>query len=420
MILLEINEFNPQLFQKIADRRSLKAIKQIQGWNASETYTDDKYESGYLEPWVQWVSIHTGKPSSVHNIKNLGDVPALEAEQIWERWSHQGQRSVVWGVMNGDRRSAKNCEVFIPDPWTFSESAFPEDFAGLIRLPRYLAKNYLDVSKSRCIRQAFSLFSTLIRQTRADDFADGFSHFIEGFSKFGPKHVVFIVFFEYLSAMAFLRTIEKRNPDKAILFINMLAHVQHHYWRNPDGENCPELNYAADAANEIVSKILARAPDTVCGDRVAVTNGLSQKCTYDEPPWVLHRQKNPTQFLSDIGLAPIRVEPLMTHDAHISFETAQEADTAFGILTSASVNGKSLFHVECNKTDPLKLFYRLDFYDPVNDSTEFVIGNRSARFKDHFVSIVQRTGKHIPNSVVYSNWRGLPSRFYNFELFNYL
>jgi hypothetical protein len=86
---------------------------------------------------VQWVSVHTGVPSSQHGVKNLGDVPNLAEDQIWERWSRRGLSSIVWGVMNGDRRKAENCRIFIPDPWTFSESAYPRNFQGLIALPRY-------------------------------------------------------------------------------------------------------------------------------------------------------------------------------------------------------------------------------------------------------------------------------------------
>ncbi len=85
MLLLEYNEFNSDLLGAIADRDSLSALQEIQGWNTTQTHAEDTYDSGFLEPWVQWVSIHTGTPSKKHQIKNLGDVPALDVEQVWER-----------------------------------------------------------------------------------------------------------------------------------------------------------------------------------------------------------------------------------------------------------------------------------------------------------------------------------------------
>lgn len=146
MLLIELNEFNRELLQNIATRHGLKHLQRVLGRSRASTFTSDEYDTGFLEPWVQWVSVHTGVPSSRHRVKNLGDVPNLVEDQIWERWSKRGLSSVVWGVMNGNRRNAAACRVFVPDPWTFSEDAWPAEYQGLIGLPRCLAKNYLDFS----------------------------------------------------------------------------------------------------------------------------------------------------------------------------------------------------------------------------------------------------------------------------------
>ena len=147
MLLVELNEFNDGLLQNVARAHKLKHLTEMLSWNHAKTWTSDEYETGYLEPWVQWVSVHTGTPSSQHKVKNLGDVPNLAEDQIWERWSKRGLTSIVWGVMNGNRRNAETCKIFVPDPWTFSEDVYPSRYQGLIGLPRYLAKNYLDFSK---------------------------------------------------------------------------------------------------------------------------------------------------------------------------------------------------------------------------------------------------------------------------------
>lgn len=420
MILLELNEYNGSLLRDITSRRSLGALQQVFAWRRSETRTDDAYDSGFLEPWVQWVSVHTGNPSSKHQIKHLGDVPALEAEQVWERWSREGRRSIVWGVMNGDRRTAQNCDVFIPDPWTFSEPAYPDKYSNLIRLPRYLAKNYLDISKLKCAGDGVGLFSALLRNAKTSDLKDGLGLLLQGLRAFGPKHIVFIVFFEYMSAMAFLRSVEERQPDNAIVFINMFAHAQHHYWKSRNGEDCPELEFAARAIDGVISKLIARTSNLKVGERICIMNALSQKCTDDEPPWVLHRPKNPECLLQHMGLNPVRVEPLMTHDAHAFFADAGAANAAFELLKRARVNGAPLFHVERSAVEPSMLFYRLDFFDLVDDETTFVYGNSNSRFNDHFISIVTRTGKHIQKGEILANWDGFPSTLYNHEAVQYL
>ncbi len=90
------------------------------------------------------------------------------------------------------------------------------------------------------------------------------------------------------------------------------------------------------------------------------------------------------------------------------------------MLSAARINETPMFHVERNQTDKQMIFYRLDFFDPVDDDTFFIYGNTRSRFKDHFISIVQRTGKHIPDGIVYANWEGLPKTILNHQLVNYL
>jgi hypothetical protein len=114
-----LNEFNRELLQNIADTRGLTHLKRVLGWSRASTFTSDEYDTGFLEPWVQWVSVHTGVPSGQHGVKNLGDVPNLAEDQLWERWSKRGASSIVWGVMNGNRRNAPPARCSSPTPGHF-------------------------------------------------------------------------------------------------------------------------------------------------------------------------------------------------------------------------------------------------------------------------------------------------------------
>jgi hypothetical protein len=420
MLLIELNEFNKDLLQNLARIHRLKHLQQVLGWSRAGTWTSDEYETGFLEPWVQWVSVHTGVPSNQHGIKNLGDVPNLAEDQIWERWSRRGLSSVVWGVMNGNRRNADSCKVFVPDPWTFSEDPYPASYHGLLGLPRYLAKNYLDFSKLTAARKGYDLVRTLLRSVKGVDFIDGLRIFWGGFRQFGATNAVFIVFFEYLSAMAFIRAVEQNRPDAAIIFVNMLAHVQHHYWKSGDGSDCPQIAFAAIAADEILGKLLARCKAIVGNGRVALMNALSQTCTIDEPPWILYRPNNHVRLVAFLGVEAVRVEPLMTYDAHVFFATAEAAARGVALLEAACINGKPLFFVERDSHDPLKLFYRVAMSDPVGPDAQFTYRNKTARFADHFTAIVQRTGKHNQYGDVFANFEIGRERFSNHEVSGWL
>jgi hypothetical protein len=158
MLLVELNEFNKDLLKSAAESLKLKNIQKILALTEFHTITDDTYDSGYLEPWVQWVSVHTGTPSAKHQIKHLGDVPNVTEPQIWERLSEKGVTCGVWGAMNASRNAARNCLFFLPDPWTFTELGYPEPLNQLLDLPRYISKNYLNTRVSILFLSALPTF----------------------------------------------------------------------------------------------------------------------------------------------------------------------------------------------------------------------------------------------------------------------
>jgi hypothetical protein len=75
MLLIELNEFNRELLQNIADTRGLTHLKRVLGWSRASTFTSDEYDTGFLEPWVQWVSVHTGVPSGQHGVRTWVTCP---------------------------------------------------------------------------------------------------------------------------------------------------------------------------------------------------------------------------------------------------------------------------------------------------------------------------------------------------------
>ena len=314
----------------------------------------------------------------------------------------------------------ESCKVFVPDHWTFSEDAYPKKFQGLIELPRYLAKNYLDFSKLTALRKGSGLVKTLLGSMKVRDFFDGLRVLRRGMAQFGAANVTFIVYFEYLSAMAFIRSVEQIRPDAAIIFINMLAHVQHHYWKTRDGSACPQIEFVTVVIDEIIGKILARCKPAIGRGDVAIMNALSQNCTIDEAPWILYRPNNHAGLISFLGLKATRVEPLMTYDAHVFFQTADDAREGAEILDRARIGDHRLFFVEPDQHDPLKLFYRVEMHDPVEADATFTYRNEVARFSDHFTAIVQRTGKHSQVGDLYANFAIGRQQFSNDELSGWL
>jgi hypothetical protein len=416
-VLLELNEVNFDLLLNATRLYDLPNLKRLVQFSKSETSTKDAYDSGYLEPWVQWVSVHTGVPSEKHLIKHLGDVPNLSDGQIWEVLSQNNVDSGIWGIMNGARRNAKECLFFVADPWTFGEKPYPENLSGFVELAQYIAKNYLNLSPFALLKYGMTYLIFLLRTVGIFELITAGFLFLEGLLRFGPRNMVLGSFFEYSSAIAFAKYKQKYSPSFSILFFNLLAHIQHHYWRLGPENITPQIQYGFKIIDKAIGKVLAQVqPDEI----VLVANGLSQINTNEDKPWILYRPYDPDKFLRAIGIEFEKVEALMTHDAHIFFVSVEQKQKAFAALSTASILNEKLFCVEEDPSNLNKLFYRLEFTGEVLSDTNFQINNESYRFLDFFEQVVTRTGKHFPQGFILQSEKIMPDRIYNYEICRYI
>lgn len=411
--LLELNEFNKELLEKASEIYQLSHLKKLVSMYQTETMTDDTYESDFLEPWVQWVSVHTGVCSKDHKIKHLGDVPHLENPQLWETLSENGYSSIVWGAMNASRGSASLNSAFFPDPWTCSEKAFPEELNHLLNPLRAVSTNYLRPDKKKLIGMLKKLVILLKNNKLSVFVLKKMPELLKELIKFKGAHFVFIAFVETLSLKLFLSYKQKIKPDFSLIFINTLAHIQHHHWHGFDYENNQKLRLGLKYIDSMLKDLF----DSLEKDEVfIVANALSQKNTNDETPWVLYRPYNHRAFLQKIGIFPKSIKEHMTHDAHLFFESIEACQMAKELLEKVTCENKPLFFVEGYTSNPLKLFYRLQFTDKISPNAEIQLGNIKLPFFANFQNIVERTGKHIQKGTCYCNLNILPNKICNYQI----
>ncbi len=417
VVIVELNEFNTELLFQATKQHSLPALAKVLSFKQSNYKTNDRYNSGYLEPWVQWVSIHAGTPSTQHQIKHLGDVPDLAFEQCWETLSNHDVSVGVWGVMNGARNKAKNVPFFLPDPWTFSEKGQPSELNHLLDLPRYISKNYQNLKVWQLIKKGAGLINFILASKARFKILAHTLRLVKHLQQFGKKHFVYISYFDYISTMLFCTYKRKFNPNCSIIFLNSLAHLQHHHWKKGPLTLTPPLVHGLKTIDAIFAYLFEQFPD----NHFVVHNGLSQMNTNHEKAWVLYRQKDPMQFLKSLQIPAIAVEQHMTHDGHVFFANAQDCQNAYQALKEATIEGKNLFHVEFNQLDNCKLFYMLKFTDELKATdTTFSFNQKNYKFFEHFDSIVTRTGRHIPFGTVFSDAIHFPDQIYNHDFNRYV
>ena len=413
LILIALNEFNAAFFRHACKVADLPNISQLLSMQHSRTWTDDKVERKGLDPWVQWVSIHTGTPSSQHGIRHLGDVPNLSSPQLWERLSEHGVSSGIWGAMNATRGSAEQCHFFLPDPWTFSEPAFPSELNNLLALPRYYSRNYLEVGKLELTKSLGKLLlflltkpTLIMRLLRVIPLA------VKGVAKFGLNNQVLFSVFDLVSATAFFYYKKSRHPQFSLVFLNSIAHVQHNIWcaEGTLDEHCLYALEAIDRSLGILTEGLEN------DESVVVMNALNQRNIVGKKHEILYRQINPARFLDEVGIRYNSVEQLMTNDAHILFETNDSAINARNVLAGASIDGQPIFDVEYSDSTPRKLFFQLEYWQDLPDNAQFLLAGKNYPFFEHFEAVVKRTGEHLQDGDAYCRGLELPDKLYNHEV----
>ena len=138
LFFLELNEFNYNFLKERSKELDLKNISKIFDLDHSILKCDKEIEHFGLDPWTQWVNIHTGKKADEHKLLQIGMSDQLNYQQYWDILANREYKVGVWGSMN--IKNHKNNLVFFPDPWNIHEKLKP----SFLKL--FFKSNSLDLS----------------------------------------------------------------------------------------------------------------------------------------------------------------------------------------------------------------------------------------------------------------------------------
>jgi hypothetical protein len=95
LILLEFNELSPPVIQKLMAEGEPPNFKRFHDESdVYETVADELAPN--LEPWIQWITVHSGIPRE-HRIQRLGDGHELSEPNLWDLVSDRGGSVPVCG-----------------------------------------------------------------------------------------------------------------------------------------------------------------------------------------------------------------------------------------------------------------------------------------------------------------------------------
>ncbi len=416
MLIIELNEFDPVFLKEKAKELHLKNILYFLNLKHSKTYTLDKKEHHGLDPWVQWVSIHTGKPFKEHKVSRLGQTSSQKEEQIWNRISNlNSKRWGVWGVMNAPCGSQKGRDFFIPDPWSFEEVAYPAVLNDFLSLPRYVAKSYLDPQKTEILKNGLRTLSFIFRK-----FGKGIKRKIvwNAFKAFiitGINIHSFTTLLDYMSCIYFLEYKKQYKSDFSLIFLNHIAHLQHQFW-NIDSKISSQMKFGLIICDEILGELKR---EVFPSEALILINGFKQKNVANKGYFV-YRQINPDKFIKIICPIKCKVRQNMTNDGSLIFNHSSDADKAEKLLKNIKLKYKNsnLFFIE--RLNKNRIFYQIEISKKVRKDEKIILKNKEIRFFDHIELITERTGAHIPQGDIFYRNINFPNELNNHEVFHYI
>ncbi len=346
LIILQLNEVNFDLVERYLAQHALPGFRQLLSrFDRVETFAETKYEE--LEPWIQWVSAHSGLPYGEHRIFRLGDAVNSRVPQIFEMMEQQGLTVGAISPMNA-RNELRHPAYFIPDPWT----ATPSDASGYSRrLTAMLQQTVNENAQGRIgVRSLLTIAEAMLRSFNPA----GTVRLLKLIGQAKGRHWIKALVLDQLIHLVHLRLFKQKRPDVSFVFLNAGAHIQHHYLFNSPHSNTTAKNpawYAPPDADpvldmlQVYDRILLDhlALSEQRGTRLIVATGLTQ-VAYDRVKFY-YRLRHHAQFLALFGVAPQQVLPRMTRDFEALFDDEGAAQRAAAVLRSVRMvrDGVPLF-----------------------------------------------------------------------------
>ncbi len=358
VLLLEFNELAPGLMERFIAGGHLPNFERLRS-QSTVMITDPEADQSGLEPWIQWVTVHTGVAGAEHGIEKLGEADQLEYPTIGETVAAQGGQVWLCGSMNLPRRAAGG-GTYLPDPWNPDATPNPasmrafSDFVranvqehsnatarqtpgALARFGWFLARHGLSMSTVR------ASVAQLVAERRGTRGRWARASVLDRFQ--------WDVFRWYW---------RRQQPAFATFFSNSTAHFQHVFWRNLE----PELfanKPGADEQRRLGDAVLHgyREMDRIVGEASVLAEEAGATlmfCTgLSQQPYVqaeahggkyIYRPHRFEDVVDVLGIQGVRqIAPVMAEQFHLYFHDEVGAQAAGEVLRSAMVDGEPAFTV---------------------------------------------------------------------------
>ena len=233
VIMLEFNELTPELVDRFIAEGHLPNFARLRS-ESVVAITDAGETAPNLEPWIQWVTIHTGLTFAEHKVFDLGDGPRLRTRRIWDIASDLGKKIWICGSMNAAVQAEQVNGLVLPDPWATEVTPMPTGlFEPYLKVVRTYVQEHTKgkpkISKIDILRFCrFMIANGLSLKTVTDTLRQ------LAIERLKPFHWRRATILDRLQWDLFRCFYRRDRPALATFFLNSTAHYQHYFWRNMD------------------------------------------------------------------------------------------------------------------------------------------------------------------------------------------
>jgi hypothetical protein len=414
IILLEFNEITPQLVDRfIADGRlpHFSAFK-----SRSDVFTSlaDEPDAPYLEPWIQWYSIHTGLPFKQHGVFRLTDGLRQNHDDVWRILTRHGKRVMNMSSMNARPFEDRDGSVYLPDPWCSASTPFPDELRDFHHFVARMVQEYTNAGVS--MREtALRFVAFLASHGLSASTVGALANQLIG-ERFGKARGAWrrAPLLDAMQFDVFKHYYRKCEPDFATFFINSTAHYQHAYWRDMDpahfGDEPSKASSYKDAilfGYQCMDRLLERFMklEERTGALLILSSALSQQPYLDADNAdgrSYYRFHDIEGFLREIGARFVSVDPVMTNQYRVHFEDDREAVSAASKLERLTWNGRQV--AQALHDHASQLYLGIGIHDAVPDDARLSLpdSNEDRPFYELFYKLdVSKSGRHHPDGVLW-------------------
>jgi hypothetical protein len=413
VILLEFNELCPSLINRFMEEGRLPNFQRF--YRESEVYTTDAEEQPpYLEPWIQWVTVHSGKPYRDHQIFNLDDGHKLKFPNIWDTLSKSAYRVWVCGSMNLDYAQPINGYI-LPDYWATQQDPYPAELSPFFNFVRRQVQEHTNDSMRLNWKNYWKFLTFMVTHGLSLGTLGMIAQQLLKEKQTGKYRWQRATILDKLQRDIFFWYYRRFKPHFSTFFLNSTAHFQHMYWRNMEpwrfqvkpsaGEQVEYENailYGYQEMDKLIGDFLQLADNQAT---LILCTALSQQpCfTYEEIGGKhLYRPSRFEEVLTFAGVtSSYECSPLMAEEFFIRFKNDADAQAAEQQLAALRANQRPAMRLRRQGSE---IYAGCGIFEQLSDQVALQIEgcNASTPFFKIFYQIDDiKSGMHHPDGILW-------------------